>query len=206
MKFENKSAKGTKRAWCKKKLRQLLNVFTNGNSARFEATPKTLQLNKTSIFCSTVLLAIIGSVQSAWAMTPVIMIGNNASDTAAKVEKAYSLLSQVAFTASKFSSTKEGRTAVLWLLGSGVVKGLKVYHLVASPAYAKAAIAIALFCSSAYGLETIIGSDTFIGADLLNMANKWCVKGYGFLGTTAILPKDAIGLAIKFLEGMKSLG
>ena len=41
---KGKPKKGVKRAWCKKKLRQLFNVLTSSNSARVEAT--SLQLNK----------------------------------------------------------------------------------------------------------------------------------------------------------------
>lgn len=206
---KGKSKKGVKRAWCKKKLRQLFNVLTSSNSARVEATSKTLQLNKARIFCSTVLLIIV-AIQPASAITPVIMVGTNASDTAAKAEKACTLLCKVALIAgdavSKFANTKEGRTAVVWLVWSGVAKGVQSASWMASPAYGTAAMALALFCGTAYGLETLIGPETFVGAEFFNQANKWCAKGYGFLSVTAILPKDTVELAIKFLEGVKGLG
>ena len=200
-----KSKKGVKRAWCKKKLGQLFNVLTSSNNARVESTSKTLQFNKARIFYSTVLLIIV-TVQPACAITPVIMVGNNASDTASKAEKACNLLCKVALTAGKFANTKEGRTAIYWLVWSGVAKGAQAASLLAAPSYGTAAIALALFCSAAYGLETIVGAETFVGAEFINQANKWCARGYTFLGATAILPKDAINVAIKFLEGMKTLG
>lgn len=206
---KGKPKKGIKRAWCKKKLRQLFNVLTSSNSARVEATSKTLQLNKARIFCSTVLLIIV-AIQPASAITPVIMVGTNASDTAAKAEKACTLFCKVALTAgnavSKFANTKEGRTAVIWLVWSGVAKGAQSASLLAAPTYGTAAIALALFCSTAYGFETLIGAETFVGAEFLNQANKWCVKGYSFLSVTAILPKNTVELAIKFLEEVKGLG
>jgi hypothetical protein len=202
---KGKSKKGVKRAWCKKKLRQLFNVLTSSNSARVEATSKTLQLNKARIFCSTVLLIIV-AIQPASAITPVIMVGHNASDTAATAEKACTLLCKVALTASKFTNTKEGRTAVMWLVWSGVAKGVQSASWMASPTYGTAAMALALFCSTAYSLETLIGPETFGGAEFFNHANKWCAKGYSFLSVTAILPKDTVQLAIKFLEGVKGLG
>ena len=199
-----KPKKGVKRAWCKKKLRQLFNVLTHSNSARIEATSKTLQLNKARIFCSTVLLIIV-TIQPASGMTPVIMVGPNASDTAAKAEKACTFFCKVALTAGKFVNTKEGRTAVMWLIWSGVAKGVKATSLMAAPSYGTAAIALAIFCSAAYGLETVIGAETFVGAEFLNQANKWCAKGYGILTAAAVLPKDTINIAIKLLEGMKTL-
>ena len=201
---KGKPKKGVKRAWCKKKLRHLFNVLTSSNSARIEATSKTLQLNKPRIFCSAVLL-IIFVIKPASAITPTIMIGANASNPATQAEKACTFLCKVAFTVSKFADSKEGRTAVIWLAGSGLAHGLKTASLLAAPTYGTAAVAIALVCSTAYSIETIIGSDTFIGGDFLNYANKWCVKGYGFLTATAILPTNTLDLAIKFLEGMKGL-
>lgn len=135
------------------------------------------------------------------------MVGHNASDTVLPTaEKACTLLCKVALTAGKFTNTKEGRTAVMWLVWSGVAKGLQVTSLMAAPTYGTAAITIALVCGTAYGLETIIGAETFGGAEFLNYANAWCVRGYSFLSLTAILPKDTINLAIKFLEGIKTLG
>ena len=80
---------GIKRAWCKKKLRQLFTVLTSSNDERVETTSKTLQLNKARIFCSTILLIFV-TIKPASAITPIVMIGNNASDTAAKAEKACS--------------------------------------------------------------------------------------------------------------------
>jgi len=80
---------GIKRAWCKKKLRQLFTVLKSSNDERVETTSKTLQLNKARIFCSTILLIFV-AIKPASAITPVVMIGNNASDTAAKAEKACS--------------------------------------------------------------------------------------------------------------------
>ena len=103
-------------------------------------------------------------------------------------------------------TTQEGKTAIMWLVWSGVAKGAQAASLVAAPTYGTAAIALALFFSTAYGLETLIGAETFVGVEFFNQANKWCAKGYGFLSVTAILPKDSIELAIKFLEGVKSLG
>lgn len=201
---KSKTKKGVKRNWCKKKLRQLFNVISSSNNARLKATSKTLQLNKARIFCSTVILIIV-AIQPASAITPVLMIGNSASDTADKAEKACTFLCQLALTADKFASTKEGRTAVVWLIWSVVAKSTKAAKLLATPTYGSGAIAIAIFCATAYGLETVIGADTFIGADALNLANKWCAKGYGFLSIAAILPKDAINLAIKLLEYSKNL-
>ena len=93
--------KGIKRAWCKKKLRQLFTVITSSNKARVETTSKTLQLNKARIFCSTILLIIV-AIQPASAITPVIRVGKNASDTAAQAEKACSFFCKVAFTMGKF--------------------------------------------------------------------------------------------------------
>lgn len=200
------SKKGIKRAWCKKKLRQLFTVLTSSNNARVETTSKTLQLNKAHIYCSTILLLIIVTVRPASAITPVIMVGNNASDTAAKAEKACSFMCHVAFTMGKFVKTKEGRTALIWLAWSGVSKGFVYGNLLAAPSYGTAAIALALFCSAAYGMETVIGSDTFIGGEFLHHANKWCVGGYSVLQATAVLPKDAINYAINFLEAMKNMG
>lgn len=145
-------------------------------------------------------------VRPASAITPVIMVGHNASDTVAKAEKACTLLCKVAVALGKFSNTKEGRTAVIWLAWSGVAKGASAASLLASPTYGTAAIALALFCSAAYTLETLVGSETFIGADFLNYANKWCVRGYSFLSAAAILPNGPVNYAIKFLEAVKSMG
>ena len=94
---------------------------------------------------------------------------------------------------------------MVWLAWSGVAKSASAARLLASPTYGTAAIALALFCSAAYGIETIVGSDTFIGAEFLNYANKWCAVGYSFLGATTILPKGTINYAIKFLEAMKNM-
>ena len=138
-------------------------------------------------------------------MTPVVMIGINFSDTVARVEKAYTLLSKVAVTAGKFANTKEGQTAVYWLAWSDIAKGVQAASLMASPTYGTAAIRLALFCSTAYGIDTIIGSKVFASAEFLNQATIWCARRYGFLAATSILPKDALNLAIKFLEGLKSL-
>ena len=80
---KSRPKKGIKRAWCKKKLRQLFTVLTSSNNARVETTSKTLQLNKAHIYCSTILLIIV-AIRPAPAITPVIMVENNASDTAAK--------------------------------------------------------------------------------------------------------------------------
>ena len=198
-----KKKKGIKRAWCKKKLRQLFTVLTSSNNARVEATSKTLQAH---IYCSTILLLIIVTVRPASAITPVIMVGHNASDTVAKAEKACTLMCHVAFTMGKFVKTKEGRTALVWLAWSGVSKGAAYSQLLAAPTYGTAAMAIALFCSAAYGIETIIGSETFVGGDALHYASQWCFKGYSVLQATAILPKGAINYAIKFLEAMKGMG
>jgi len=195
---KGKTKKRVKRAWCKKKLRQLFNVLTSSNNAR------ALQLNKTRIFCSTALLIIV-TVQPASGMSPVILVGNNASDTAAQVEKACGLICKATFVASKFVDTKEGRTAIIWLVWSGIAKGIQATSLMAAPTYGTAAIALAIFCSTAYGLETVIGSETFVGAEFFNQANTWCAKGYGLLGAAAILPKDTINVAIKLLEGLKTL-
>lgn len=64
-------------------------VLTSSNDKRVETTSKTLQLNKARIFCSTILLIFV-AIKPASAITPIVMIGNNASDTAAKAEKACS--------------------------------------------------------------------------------------------------------------------
>jgi hypothetical protein len=205
MEFQkSKSKKGVKRAWCKKKLRNLFNVLTSSNCTRFEATSKTLQLNKAHILCSTVLI-IIFTAQPASAITPLLVLGPNTSDPTVKAEKACNFLCKLALTASKFPNTKEGRTAIIWLLCSGVSKGIKVTSLMANPTFGTASIALALFCSAAYGIETVVGADTFVGADFLNHANRWCTRGYVFLAATATLPNNAIDLAIKFLEGVKGL-
>ena len=205
---KGKQKKGVKRAWCKKKLRQLFNVLTSSNSARVEATSKTLQLNKARIFCFTVLLIIV-TIQPASAITPVVMVGSNASDTAAKAEKACTFFCKVALTTGKFAgklaNTKEGRTAIVWLAWSGVATGLQVTGMLAAPSYGTAAIALSIFCSAAYGIETAIGPETFVGAEFLNQANKWCAKGYGMLSLAAVLPIDAINAGRKLLEGIKTL-
>ena len=180
---KGKPKKGVKRAWCKKKLRQLFNVLASSNSTRVEATSKMLQLNKPRIFFSMALLIIV-TIQPASAMTPIIMVGTNTSETAAKAEKACSLLCKVALTAGKFANTKEGRTAITWLIWSGVAKGAQAASLLAAPSYGTAAIALALFCSTAYGLEAIFGAETFVGAEFFNQANKWCARGYTFLSAT----------------------
>ena len=202
---KGKTKNGVKRAWCKKKSRQLFNVLTSSNSARVEATSKTLQLNKARIFCSTVLLIIV-MIRPASSVTPVLMIGTNTSDTAAKAEKACTFFCKLALTAGKFANTEEGRTAVYWLVWGLVAKGLQSASLLAAPTYGTAAISLALICSTVWSLETAIGGQTLVGAEFIGLANKWCVNGYGFLSATAILPKDTIGLAIKFLEGLKNLG
>ena len=183
---KGKPKKGAKRSWCKKKLRQLFNVLSISNSAR-------------------TVLFIILTVQPAAGMTPVLLIGPNPSDVAANAEKACTLLCKVALTANKFVNTKEGRTALFWLAWSGVAKGLQFTSLLAAPTYGTAAISVALVCSAVYTLETIIGPDHFVGLEFINGANTWCAKGYGLLSAAAILPKDAINIAIKLLEGMKSL-
>lgn len=144
-------------------------------------------------------------VRPALAITPVIMVGNNASDTAAKAEKACTLLCKVALTLGKFSNTKEGRTAVVWMLWMGATKAAQVTSMIAVPSLGMAALTIAFICSTAYGIETLVGSDTFVGSDFLNYANKWCVKGFSVLGVGAILPKGKLDYAIKLLESLKSI-
>jgi len=200
---KGKSKKGVKRTWCKKKLRQLFNSLTSTNNERVEATSKTLQFNKARVF-STVLLIIV-KVQPALAVTPVLLVGTNATDAAAKAEKACTFFCQVALTAGKFVNTKEGRTALLWLACSGVSKSIQAASLLAAPSYGTAATALALFCTAAYGIQTIIGSETYVGLEFVNQAGVWCAKGFGILSATAILPKDSISVAIKLLEGVRSL-
>tara|TARA_B110000444_G_C18830427_1_gene592915 strand:- start:1557 stop:2180 length:624 start_codon:yes stop_codon:yes gene_type:complete len=195
---------GIKRAWCKKKLRHLFTILISRNNARVENTSKTLQLNKAYIFCSAIILIIV-AVRPAKAMTPIIMIGNNASETVKRAERTCTLLCKVAVVLGKFPSTKEGRTALIWLALSGLGKGFSAANMLASPTYGTASIAIALFCSAAYSIETLVGSETFVGAKLLNHANNWCVNGYTFLSAAAIVPKETFNYAIKVLEAMKSV-
>ena len=201
---KGKPKKGSKRAWCKKKLRKLFNVLTSSNSARVEATSRTLQLlNKARIFCSMALLIIVTlQPASALAMTPVIMVGNSGA-AVKEAEKTCTFLCQVALTAGKFVHTKEGRTAVIWLAWSGIAKGVQAANLMAAPTYGTAAIALAIFCSTAYSLETVVGGETFV--EFLNQANTWCAKGYGLLNAAAILPIDTLGVMIKLLEGLKGI-
>ncbi len=77
--------------------------------------------------------------------------------------------------------------------------------LMASPTYGTAAVGLTLVCSVVYGLDTLIGPETFLSAEFHNQANKWCAKGYGVLTATAVLPKDTINIAIKLLESLKTL-
>jgi hypothetical protein len=195
---------GIKRAWCKKKLRQLFTVLTSSNNARVETTSKPLQLNKANILCSTILLIIVMR-RPASAITPLIMVVNNASDIEAKAEKACNLLCKLALTLNKFSETKEGRTAVCWLVWTGTAWTIKATSLVVVPSLGNAALAIAGICSVAYGIETIIGSDTFIGTDFFHGANKWCVKGFSLIGVTSILPEGKLALVIKFLKTFQDM-
>ena len=198
---KSKPKKGAKRAWCKAKLRRLFNVLASSNSAR----SKALQLNKAHIFCFVFCFFVIVTTQPASAaVTPVIMLGiKDASDAVEKTEKACTLLCKVglnlALTAGKFVETKEGRTAIYWLMLSGVAKGVKTASLMATPSYGTAAIALALFCGATYGIETIIGGETFASSEFINQANKWCTQGYGLLSAASVLPKDAISIAIKLL-------
>ena len=179
--------KGTKRAWCKKKLRQLFTVLTNSNNARVETTSKTLQ---------------IVAVRTASAITPIIMVGPNGTDTMAKVEKTYTLLSKVALTLNKFSDTKEGRTAVFWISWMAFTKVVEASSLMVVPSLGTSAFAIAAICSAVYSIETIVGPDTFVGAEFINQANKWCAKGFVFLGVSSVLPKEYV---IKLLESLKNM-
>lgn len=201
----SKLKKGVKRAWCKKKLRQLFTVLTRSNNARVETASKPLQLNKANVFYSAILLIFI-TVQQASAITPVMMVGPNTTDTMAKAEKACTFLCKLALTLNRFPQTKEGRTTMLWIGWMGASKLLSASSLVVVPSMSTAAIAIALLCSTAYGLETLVGADTFGGSEFLNYANKWCTKGFAAFSVGSILPKGKIDYAIKLLESLKSVG
>ena len=151
------------------------------------------------------MILIFVAIRPASAITPIIMVGNNASDTAAKAEKACTLLCKVAVVLGKFSNTKEGRTAVVWAAWLSATKIAQASSMIAVPSLGTTALAIALICSTAYSIETIVGSDTFIGADFLNYANKWCVRGFSVVGVTSILPKGKLDYIIKFLEAVKNM-
>ena len=189
--------KGVKRAWCKKKLNQ---VFFHLNQRSM----------RKSVIYSQLAIVLIGifPINAYGAMTPVLLVGDpgQIGQIAEETKKACSFFCKLALVGQKFVETKEGRTALIWLAWSGVSKGAAAAGLLAAPSYGTAALALAVFCSAAYGIETLIGSDSFVGGEFLHGATKWCVRGYTLLQATAILPRDAINYAIKILETAKTMG
>ena len=74
-----------------------------------------------------------------------------------KAEEACTLLCKVALTLNKFTTTKEGRTAMLWVSWMAATKIAQLTSMVVVPSLGTAAFSIAFICSAAYGFETIIG-------------------------------------------------
>ena len=161
-----------------------------------------------------IILIFVGT-RNATSITPVITIGNNMSEIAGKAEKACTFLGQVALVAGKFSNTKEGRTAMMWAAWMWATKIAQVSSLVAVPSLSTAALTIAFICSTAYGIQTVVGVDTFGGAEFLNYANTWCVRAFSVVLPASFLPlrdqdleemKGKLDYVINFLEAMKKAG
>ena len=173
---------GVKRAFCRKKLNQ---VF-------FHLNNKSI---KKSIIYSQLVIVIIKLIpNSAFAITPVILLGDPAQ-LAENTEKACSLMCQLALVGNKFLHTTEGKSAFMWLGYYGIMYGAKSLGFVAMPALGHSAMLIALFCSSTYGMSILLDGEAIKQSEAVQIANSWCVRSYAVLvGASSFLPMEAINM------------
>ena len=173
---------GVKRAFCRKKLNQ---VF-------FHLNNKSI---KKSIIYSQLVIVIIKLIpNSAFAITPFILLGDPAQ-LAENTEKACSLMCQLALIGNKFLYTKEGKQAFIWLGYYGLMYGAKSLGLVAMPALGHSAMIIAILCSGTYGMSILLDGEAIKQAEAVQIANSWCIRSYAVLaGATSFLPMEAINM------------
>lgn len=170
---------GVKRAFCRKKLNQIFFHLNNKS------------IKKSIIYSQLVIIIIKLFPNSAFAITPVILLGDPAQ-LAENTEKACSLMCQLALIGNKFLYTKEGKQAFIWLGYYGLMYGTKSLGLMAMPALGHSAMIIAILCSGTYGMSVLFGE---ANAEAVQWANSWCVRSYGVLtGAASFLPMEAINM------------
>ena len=132
-----------------------------------------------SILYSIVIVISINlvTVNTALDMTPMISLADPKL-TVEQEEKACSLFCKLALVADKFVTIPKGKTTFMWVRYFGVVKVAETIGLIAIPSLGTAAMLIAVMCSSAYGICTIVGPEAIGNQEFINMPNKWCTKTY----------------------------
>ena len=161
---------------------------------------------KKSIIYSQLVIVIIKLIpNSAFAITPVILLGDPAQ-LAENTEKACSLMCRLVLVGNKFLYTKEGKSAFMWLGYYGAVYGAKSLGLLATPMLGQSAALIAFICSTTYGISALVGSEAIGQSEFLQTANHWCFKTYAALFGVAGLPPESISLdrGIAFIQALKS--
>jgi hypothetical protein len=147
---------------------------------------------KKSIIYSQLAIVIIGLIlNSAFAMTPIILLGDPAQVTE-KAEKACTFLCQLDLFGKKFVDTKEGRTTFMWLGYYVAVYGAKSLGLLATPVLGRSAMLIIFICTSTYGISTLVGNEAIEQSEFFQTANVWCVKTYAALFGIAGLPTGGV--------------